>query len=222
MLNHIKKIYLPYTVIDVGLWYQGSLPSLPSGKIDYALKFPATIVAEDGSHATCLTDLRDVGRYVEKVITDDRTLNKYVFAYNEIWTQEQIHSHLEKLSGEKPKRDVVSLPSRYNHYISLTRTRFPPRTLKPRLQQLKSSTTRATSLSPSFLDLQALSISTVSGSGRITSLSEPSSWAISTPRIFILILSRSSMWTMWMRCFKARASPSMPIVGKGKVGYIQK
>ncbi|KIL89821.1 isoflavone reductase-like protein [Fusarium avenaceum] len=108
VLNHIKNIYLPYTVIDVGLWYQGSLPSLPSGKIDYALKFPATIVAEDGSHATCLTDLRDVGRYVEKVITDDRTLNKYVFAYNEIWTQEQIHSHLEKLSGEKPKRDVVS------------------------------------------------------------------------------------------------------------------
>ncbi|KAF4987252.1 hypothetical protein FGRMN_10470 [Fusarium graminum] len=108
IMNHIKQIYLPYTVIDVGLWYQASLPTLPSGRIDYAVKFPAVVVAEDGSHATSLTDLRDVGRYVEKIITDDRTLNKYVFAYNEVWTQEQIYDHLEKVGGEKPTRTLVS------------------------------------------------------------------------------------------------------------------
>ncbi|KAF9769427.1 hypothetical protein IL306_013144 [Fusarium sp. DS 682] len=107
IINHVKKIYLPYTIIDVGLWYQVSLPPLPSGKIDYALKFPATVIAEDGSHATSITDLRDVGKYVAKIITDERTLNKYVFAYNEVWTQEEIHSHLEKVSGEKIPRNLM-------------------------------------------------------------------------------------------------------------------
>ncbi|KAF4456518.1 hypothetical protein F53441_1350 [Fusarium austroafricanum] len=107
IINHVKKIYLPYTVIDVGLWYQVSLPSLPSGKIDYALKFPANVIAEDGSHSTSITDLRDVGRYVARIITDERTLNKYVFAYNEVWAQEQIYSHLEKASGEKIPRNLL-------------------------------------------------------------------------------------------------------------------
>ncbi|KAF5247417.1 hypothetical protein FAUST_835 [Fusarium austroamericanum] len=108
IISHVKKIYLPYTIIDVGLWYQVSLPALPSGKIDYALKFPTTIMAEDGSHASAITDLRDVGKYVAKIITDERTLNKYVFAYNEVWTQEQIHSHLEKVTGEEIPRNKVT------------------------------------------------------------------------------------------------------------------
>ncbi|RBR10679.1 uncharacterized protein FIESC28_09385 [Fusarium coffeatum] len=108
IISHVKKIYLPYTIIDVGLWYQVSLPPLPSGKIDYALKFPATVIAEDGSHATAITDLRDIGKYLARIITDDRTLNKSVFAYNEVWTQEQIHSHLEKVSGEKIPRNLMA------------------------------------------------------------------------------------------------------------------
>ncbi|CEI70058.1 hypothetical protein FVEN_g10621 [Fusarium venenatum] len=108
VISHVKKIYLPYTVIDVGLWYQVSLPALPSGKIDYALKFPTTVMAEDGSHATAITDLRDIGKYVAKIITDERTLNKYVFAYNEVWSQEQIHSHLEKVSEETIPRNKVT------------------------------------------------------------------------------------------------------------------
>ncbi|KAJ4269675.1 hypothetical protein NW762_001343 [Fusarium torreyae] len=108
LFNHIKKLYLPYTIIDVGLWYQGTLPNLPSGKIDYAVTFPATTIAEDGSHASTITDLRDVGRYVARIITDERTLNKSVFAYNEVWTQEMIFSHLERVSGEKLERKFVS------------------------------------------------------------------------------------------------------------------
>jgi len=98
------------------MWYQVSLPSLPSGKIDYALKFPAAVIAEDGLHATSLTDLRDIGKYVAKIITDERTLNKYVFAYSEVWTQEEIHAHLEKVSGEKIPRNLVSLSSIGSRY----------------------------------------------------------------------------------------------------------
>lgn len=48
-----------------------------------------------------LTDIQDIGRYMAQIITDSRTLNQIVFAYNEIWTQNQIYDLLEKLSGER-------------------------------------------------------------------------------------------------------------------------
>ncbi|KAF7561481.1 hypothetical protein G7046_g2659 [Stylonectria norvegica] len=105
VVNHVKKIYLPYTIVDIGTWYQGTLPRLPSGKIDYAINFPITKIQGDGDFPTSLTDLRDIGRYVARIIVDERTLNKYVFAYDEVWTQEAIFSLLEKLSGEKLPRN---------------------------------------------------------------------------------------------------------------------
>ncbi|KAF4981102.1 hypothetical protein FDECE_17748 [Fusarium decemcellulare] len=108
VLHHVQKIYLPYTVIDVGWWYQSSNPRLPSGKIDYALKFPVSHLAGDGNLPSALTDLRDIGRYVERIITDPRTLNKSVFVYNEVLTQEQIFSKLEQVSGEKIPRAYLT------------------------------------------------------------------------------------------------------------------
>ncbi|KAH6869175.1 hypothetical protein B0T10DRAFT_533951 [Thelonectria olida] len=62
VINHITKVHLPYTIIDIGFWYQLMLPRLPSGRIDYALP--------------------DIGRWVARIIADPRTLNKMVFAYN--------------------------------------------------------------------------------------------------------------------------------------------
>ncbi|VUC26703.1 unnamed protein product [Clonostachys rosea] len=108
VLNHIKKIHLPYTVIDVGWWYQGTLPRLSSGKIDYMIRFPITHIYGDGNHPSALTDLRDIGPYVSRIVKDTRTLNRYVFVYNEIWTQEQVFSLLEQASGEKIEREYLA------------------------------------------------------------------------------------------------------------------
>ncbi|KPM38526.1 hypothetical protein AK830_g8063 [Neonectria ditissima] len=105
VINHIKKIYLPYTVIDVGWWYQSSLPALPSGRTDYAHKFPVRTIAGDGTLPTALTDLRDVGKYVARIIVDPRTLNRSVFVYNEVRTQEDIFALLEAASGEAIPRE---------------------------------------------------------------------------------------------------------------------
>lgn len=49
VLNHIKKVYLPHTVVDVGWWYQVTLPRLPSGRIDYAVMETADGIAGDGN-----------------------------------------------------------------------------------------------------------------------------------------------------------------------------
>ncbi|KAM0429539.1 hypothetical protein ACHAQK_011026 [Fusarium lateritium] len=107
VLNHIKKIQLPFTAIDVGWWYQVNLPKLPSGRIDYAAMETADGIAGDGNVPFSLTDVRDVGSYVARIIADPRTLNRMVFAYNEVWTQNQVYDLLERLSGEKLERKYV-------------------------------------------------------------------------------------------------------------------
>lgn len=58
----------------------------------------------DGNTPSGLTDLRDIGRYVARIIMDPRTLNKMVFTYNELLTQNQRYKLMKHLSGEKIER----------------------------------------------------------------------------------------------------------------------
>ena len=106
--NLVKRLHIPYTIIDVGWWYQFSLPRLSSGRIDYAISPATQSIPGDGNVPSALTDLRDVGKYVTRVIKDERTLNAMVFVYNELWTSNEIYDLLEKLSGEKVPRKYTS------------------------------------------------------------------------------------------------------------------
>ncbi|KAF7188061.1 Phenylcoumaran benzylic ether reductase TP7 [Pseudocercospora fuligena] len=106
--NHVKQLGLPYTILDVGWWYQLCVRKLPSGRTDYAVLNPDERIPGDGNVPSALTDLRDIGRYAAKVIADDRTLNKNVLVYNEMWSPLQIVEHWEKISGEKLERTFVS------------------------------------------------------------------------------------------------------------------
>jgi hypothetical protein len=98
--THIKSISLPYTIVDVGWWYQFAYPKLPSGKVDYSLSFPAEEIYGTGEPLSALTDLKDVGRYVARIVFDDRTVNKYVLCYNEMHSQLDSWALMERLSGE--------------------------------------------------------------------------------------------------------------------------
>jgi DUF971 family protein len=105
--NQVKQLKLGYTVIDVGWWYQLSFPRLESGKADYAMTSANDEIVGHGDTPVALTDLRDIGRYVAKIIVDDRTLNKMVFAYDTMTTQNQIYDLMEKVSGENIARNYV-------------------------------------------------------------------------------------------------------------------
>lgn len=107
VINHVKKLHLPYTVIDAGGWYQVSLPNPPSGKLDYMTKIPSNVQYGDGHYSTSVVDLGDIGKYVALIIKDPRTLNKYVFAYNEVWTHDAMFKLVEELSGETVERQSV-------------------------------------------------------------------------------------------------------------------
>ena len=108
VFNLVKRLHIPYTIIDIGWWYQFTLPKLPSGKIDYALAMPMQTIPGDGHVLSALTDVRDVGRYVAQVIKDERTLNAMVFVFNELWSMNRVYDLLEKLSGESVRRKYTT------------------------------------------------------------------------------------------------------------------
>ncbi|CAF3491292.1 unnamed protein product [Fusarium graminearum] len=108
ILDHIQRIYLPYTVIDVGWWYQITLPLVPSGKFEGRVTFGNNNVIGGGNNPSALVNLDDIGRYVAVIINDERTINKKVFAYTESKTQNEIFELVEKVTGEKPERTEMS------------------------------------------------------------------------------------------------------------------
>lgn len=109
MLNHIKKIHLPYTVVDIGWWFQITLPRLPSGRIDFAYSGMADAIPGDGAKPSAFSDNRDVGKFVARAIVDPRTLNQQVFFFSEMLTLNQVYDLLERLSGESIPRKYVRL-----------------------------------------------------------------------------------------------------------------
>lgn len=106
--DHIFRRHLPYTIIDVGYWHQISFPRLPSGKADYAMLMPNTQIYGDGHAPNLLTDKRDIGRFVARIVKDNRTLNKRIFTWSDELSQIQIYGIVEKLSGEELERNYVS------------------------------------------------------------------------------------------------------------------
>lgn len=111
MFDAIKASYLPYTIIDVGWWSDQaiSVARLPSGRTDWFLVPHVEFIPGDGIVESCFTSTKDIGRYVAKIITDPRTLNRKVFAYTDVMTYTAIADLVDEVSGEKCNRKHVSL-----------------------------------------------------------------------------------------------------------------
>ncbi|KAL2828841.1 hypothetical protein BJY01DRAFT_261444 [Aspergillus pseudoustus] len=107
--QEIRKLHLPYTIIDVGVWHQVFFPTVPSGRADYASVFvPNTTIHAGGNTPTLLTDLRDIGRFVARIIADPRTLNQSVYTWSDLLTENEIFALMEDLSGETIDRTYLS------------------------------------------------------------------------------------------------------------------
>ncbi|OBR08391.1 Isoflavone reductase family protein [Colletotrichum higginsianum IMI 349063] len=106
-LNHIKKLRLPYTVLDIGWWYQGTLPLLPSKRNAYAHVGTPNLIVGTGTVKSAHSDLADVGRLLARVILDSRTLNKSVFGFGELISQTEVYDIFDRLSGETIPRTYI-------------------------------------------------------------------------------------------------------------------
>ncbi|EHA51696.1 isoflavone reductase [Pyricularia oryzae 70-15] len=104
LLDRCKLVYLPYTVIDVGQWYQIGLPP------PWAPPMPQTeAFVGDGETPSAMIDKDDVGRYVARIITDPRTLNRSVFAYGEVTSQKTILAELKAATGREVPWHSISV-----------------------------------------------------------------------------------------------------------------
>ncbi|KAJ7620490.1 hypothetical protein DFH06DRAFT_1285687 [Mycena polygramma] len=107
--QEIRKQFLPYTIIDVGYWHQISFPTVPSGRVDYAAPLkPKVEIHAGGTAPNLLTDLRDIGPFVARIIKDPRTLNKSVFTYSDVLSENEIFDLVEEMTGEKIERKYLS------------------------------------------------------------------------------------------------------------------
>ncbi|KAF5647854.1 isoflavone reductase P3 [Fusarium tjaetaba] len=105
LLDRCKRLYLPYTVVDVGMWYQVCLPE------PYAPEPPiADVFIGVGNTPTAIMDKEDIGPYIARIITDPRTLNRSVLAYGEVTTQSTIWAEVEAAMGKEIPRNSVSIP----------------------------------------------------------------------------------------------------------------
>ncbi|KAH7310347.1 isoflavone reductase family protein [Rhexocercosporidium sp. MPI-PUGE-AT-0058] len=78
------------------IWYHHiSWPELPLGRLDYAKMLANTTIYGDGNASNILTDKRDIGRFVARIVKDDRTLNKRVFTYSDQSDEESIRKLTE-------------------------------------------------------------------------------------------------------------------------------
>jgi hypothetical protein len=111
--DHIFRAKLGFTIIDVGYWYQSTFPRVPSGRFDYAAFMPINDLYAGGTARNMITDKVDVGMVTVLCIKDDRTLNKRVYAYGEVLSQNEITAIVEMRTGEKlemtPVRFFLSL-----------------------------------------------------------------------------------------------------------------
>ena len=62
--------------------------------------FSSTIFGT-GEVKTAFTDLRDIGKFVARIIADPRTLNRYVFVYSEELTQKEVLEIAKEASGQE-------------------------------------------------------------------------------------------------------------------------
>ncbi|KNG88567.1 hypothetical protein ANOM_002692 [Aspergillus nomiae NRRL 13137] len=97
---HMKKVRLPYTIIDTGVWHEVVIPRVPSGKLDHAALMGRTFLVGQGETPCATTAIQDIGRFVASIIVDPRTLNRYVFAYGEHVTQNQYIALAREITGE--------------------------------------------------------------------------------------------------------------------------
>lgn len=109
ILAAIYRARLPYTIIDIGCWFEVFVPKLPSGRSDHAhWSLIDHRIVDDGNQKFALIDRLDIGKYVAQIISDNRTINQHVFVYTELLSMNEIWDTMATISGEEPFREYVS------------------------------------------------------------------------------------------------------------------
>lgn len=85
------------------------LPYADPSKAGYpiALEFTKYLFGT-GNSKCATTDVHDIGKFVARIVSDERTLNRYVFCYTNEVTQQEVLTLAEKISGKKISLEPLS------------------------------------------------------------------------------------------------------------------
>ncbi|RTE73284.1 hypothetical protein BHE90_012290 [Fusarium euwallaceae] len=100
VINHLKKIGLPYTIIDIGFWHEIMIPRVESGRLNHVALYSKYFFVDEGLVPCATIHIDDVGRYVARIISDPRTLNRMVFAYGEATSQSEAVRLIQRAADE--------------------------------------------------------------------------------------------------------------------------
>ncbi|KAI8300859.1 hypothetical protein K4K59_001338 [Colletotrichum sp. SAR11_240] len=109
--QELERCKISYTIIDVGWWYNGFIPEVPSGKTDHAIALPdflRNLIPGDGNMKTYVIDNEDVGKFVARIIVDPRTVNKRVMAAGASMSFNEMFAIAEELTSDTVTRKHVS------------------------------------------------------------------------------------------------------------------
>ncbi|KLO11934.1 NAD-binding protein [Schizopora paradoxa] len=101
--DHVKSIGLGYTFIDVGYWASLLMPVAPEQS-----EYPGfDIVPCNNHHIYGSGDVRtavivrsDIGKFVAEIISDERTVNRYVFCWGDEKSQNEMWEIARKVKAE--------------------------------------------------------------------------------------------------------------------------
>ncbi|KAH8116629.1 NAD-binding protein [Phellopilus nigrolimitatus] len=107
--DYIKEVGLGYTFVDVGWWMQLMPPMLDPSTAQYPIQYEMSVsICGTGDVKTAVTDRRDIGKFVARIIADERTLNRYVFCWTENVSKNKAFRLAERVLGRTV--DSVHVP----------------------------------------------------------------------------------------------------------------
>lgn len=103
--EYVQNSGIPYTFIDVGFWYQFKFVNVvpEQAMVPYVYECSRTIYG-DGETKAAFIHRDDIGRFVARIVADERTLNRYVFAYGGEATLHELFALAERITGRKIER----------------------------------------------------------------------------------------------------------------------
>lgn len=94
--QYVKRSELPYTFVDVGCWYQHTIPPRNEMELSYVHEFYG-----DGTKNMAVVNLNNIGLFIGHIIADERTVNQYVFIYDDEKTLNEIYEKCSETAGEE-------------------------------------------------------------------------------------------------------------------------
>ena len=97
----MESLGVPHTYIDVGWWMQLYLPVPARAGLSPDIASLPNTLYDSGSKPNLLTDLRNIGKWVARIVLDERTLNQSVIVWEDHVSQTIAFEISDRVSDEK-------------------------------------------------------------------------------------------------------------------------